>query len=451
MWIRSMVKKAFASVGGLTLAIAIAFTIASASPFYWTPQTQSLNHSHRMAPPNTPEPNEAAGLALWSWAPVVKHVMPTVVKVEVVQTIKNARLPVGGQQEGQGDSGGEGGFANPFGSGFGLPLRNNPFGQLFGQMPHQFTERGFGSGVIVSADGYILTNYHVVRHADQIRVTLMDRRELAARVIGTDPKTDLALIKIKPGQSLPYASLGDSSKVEVGDWVLAIGNPFGFNLTVTAGIVNAMDRELGGSYDDFIQTDASINPGSSGGPLFDTHGTVIGINSAIYSTTGDNAGIGFAIPIDLAKSVMDQLRKHGRVLRGWLAVEVQKVTPELAQPFGVSTPQGALVVGVVNHTQAAKAGIQRGDIIVKFGGKTIHDEHELPDIVAHTPIGKSVPIEVIRNGNHLTLHVTIAEAPQEPVASADGGRATGLELRRKPRASDPRIPYTHSGSETPKG
>jgi serine protease Do len=415
-----MVKKTVASVVVLTLAIAVAFTVASALPFPWDSQSQSPSLSHQMAPPNTPEPNAGAGVALPSWAPLVKRVMPTVVNVAVVETVKNAGFSLGGQQEGPGD---EGGGNNPFGAnpgnpfGFMSPFGSNPFGSA----PHQFKEHALGSGVIVSPDGYILTNNHVVENADRIRVTLMDKREFTARVIGTDPKTDLALIKIKADQSLPYASMGDSTTVEVGDWVMAIGNPFGFNLTVTAGIVSAKGRALGGNYDDFIQTDASINPGNSGGPLFDTQGRVIGINSAIYSTTGNNAGIGFAIPIDLAKSVMDQLREHGRVIRGWLGVEVQEVTPELAQSFGLPKPQGALVAKVENNTPAAKAGVQRGDVIVKFAGATVHDEHELPELVAQAPIGKSVPIEVIRNGKHLTLDATIARMPNEQVASADEG------------------------------
>jgi serine protease Do len=261
-----------------------------------------------------------------------------------------------------------------------------------------------------------------VEHADRIKVTLMDKREFSARVIGIDPKTDLALIKIDAGKPLPYAQLGDSDQLEVGDWVIAIGNPFGFNLTVTAGIVSAKGRALGGNYDDFIQTDASINPGNSGGPLIGTHGRVVGINSAIYSSTGSNAGIGFAIPIDLAKSVMDQLREHGRVIRGWLGVEVQEVTPELAQSFGLSNTQGALVAGVEKGTPAEEAGIQRGDIIVGFDGRTVRDEHQLPEMVAQAPIGRIVPLEVIRRGKQITLHASIAEMPGTEMAAAGGER-----------------------------
>src|SRR5581483_6619697 len=206
------------------------------------------------------------------------------------------------------------------------------------------------------------------------------QREFKAKVIGKDEKTDLALIKIDAKEPLPYAQLGDSDTIEVGDWVIAIGNPFGFSLTVTSGIVSAKGKILGGNYDDFIQTDASINPGNSGGPLFNTEGQVIGINTAIYS------GIGFAIPIDLARTVVEQLKAHGRVIRGWLGVEIQEVTADLAQSFGLDKPVGALVASVEKGSPADKAGIERGDIVLKFNGHDVRDEHELPTLVAQTPI-----------------------------------------------------------------
>jgi len=206
--------------------------------------------------------------------------------------------------------------------------------------------------------------------------------------------------------------------MDVGDWVVAIGNPFGFTLTTTAGIVSAKGRMLGGNYDDFIQTDASINPGNSGGPLFNTSGEVIGINTAIYSRTGSNAGIGFAIPVNLAKHVMDQLKSHGRVVRGWLGVEIQEVTPDLAQSFGLAKPEGALVASVEKDGPAAKAGLERGDVVLKFNGKDVHDEHELPVLVADTPINKSAPVEVVRNGKHLTLNVTVGELKEAQVQTA---------------------------------
>jgi serine protease Do len=434
-----MGKTIAAIAGGVVLGIAIAFANAGAFPFWGSDEGQTAANphqaetgtgaSHNPAPPNAPEPAERA-IALPSWAPLVKRVMPTVVNVAVVQEVKTSGFPFGGPDQGDnGDQGGSGPM--PFGPGGGDPFEQ--FRHFFGQMPHEYKQHGLGSGVIVSPDGYILTNNHVVGHADEIHVTLMDKREFTAKVIGKDAKTDLALIKINTNQPLPSASLGDSAKAEVGDWVMAIGSPFGFNLTVTSGIISAKGRALGGNYDNFIQTDASINPGNSGGPLFDTQGKVIGINTAIYSSTGSNAGIGFAIPIDLAKSVMEQLKEHGRVVRGWLGVEIQEVTPDLAKSFGLAAPRGALVAGVQKDGPAAKAGIQRGDIIVKFDGQIVHDEHELPELVAQTALGKTVPIEVIRDGKHLSLDAKIAELKDQKVASAadteEPGTSWGVQVQ----------------------
>ena len=311
----------------------------------------------------------------------------------------------------------------PPGMGPGDPFEQ--FRRFFGQIPREYKQHGLGSGVIVSPDGYILTNNHVVGGAEEIHVTLMDKREFTAKVIGKDAKTDLALIKIDTKDSLPAAALGDSDTTEVGDWVVAIGNPFGFSLTVTAGIVSAKGRILGGNYDDFIQTDASINPGNSGGPLFNTAGQVIGINTAIYSRTGANNGIGFAIPIDMARNVMEQLKEHGRVVRGWLGVEIQEVTADLAQSFGLPKPEGALVASAEKDGPAAKAGIERGDIIITFNGKPVHDEHELPALVAETPVNSTVPVEVLRNGKKMTMSVKIGELKEQKVASAKSEQPGG--------------------------
>lgn len=448
-----MGKTIAAIAGGVVLGLAIAFANAGAFQFPWgsgdegaKPQASSQNQpevSHRPAPPNAPEPNEPA-VALPSWAPLVKRVMPTVVNVAVVQEVKTSGFPLGGDsgngngdEEGQGpEMGPQGPGGSPFGPGSPFGGGGDPFEQFrhfFGQIPRNYKEHGLGSGVIVSPDGYILTNDHVVGHADEIHVTLLDKREFTAKVIGKDQKTDLALIKIDTSQQLPYAALGDSTRAEVGDPVMAIGSPFGFNLSVTSGIISAKGRALGGNYDDFIQTDASINPGNSGGPLFNTSGQVIAVNTAIYSSTGANNGIGFAIPINLAKSVMQQLKEHGKVVRGWLGVEIQEVTPDLAKSFGLSMPSGALVAGVESDGPAAKAGIERGDIITKFNGETVHDEHELPEMVAATPIGRQVPIEVIRNGKHVTLNANIAVLKEQQVASAENpseaGASWGLQVR----------------------
>jgi len=451
-----MGKTIVAVTGGVVLGLAIAFANAGAFQFPWgsdnsNPQASSQSQapqnqaeaSHHPAPPNAPEPNEQV-VALPSWAPLVRRVMPTVVNVAVVQEVKSSGFPFGGEsgdEEGQGQGQGPGmgpqgpgGNGNPFGQG--NPFGGDPFEQFrhfFGQIPRNYKEHGLGSGVIVTPDGYILTNDHVVGHADEIHVTLLDKREFTAKVIGKDQKTDLALIKIDTSQQLPYAALGDSTKTEVGDPVMAIGSPFGFNLSVTSGIISAKGRALGGNYDDFIQTDASINPGNSGGPLFNTGGQVIAVNTAIYSSTGANNGIGFAIPINLAKSVMEQLKAHGKVVRGWLGVEIQEVTPDLAKSFGLSVPRGALVAGVESDGPAAKAGVERGDIITKFNGETVHDEHELPEMVAQTPIGREVAIEVIRNGKHLTLNATVAQLKEQQVASAENpgeaGATWGLQVR----------------------
>ncbi len=422
-----MIKKVGAVSCGVLIGLAIAFARAGAFPFWGSPSAQPSPAAHSNqsanvstqaaapAPANAPEPSEKVGI-ITTFAPLVKRVMPTVVNVAVVQDIKVQ----GFGPFGPGDEGGGGGDEGGPGEG-GPPGGADPFEQFrrfFGQMPHEYKQHGLGSGVIVSPDGYILTNNHVVGGAEEIHVTLMDKREFTAKVIGKDAKTDLALIKIDTKQPLPVAQLGDSDAAQVGDWVVAIGNPFGFTLTVTSGIVSAKGRILGGNYDDFIQTDASINPGKSGGPLFDTEGRVIGINTAIYSRTGTNAGIGFAIPVNLAKHVMDQLKQHGRVVRGWLGVEIQEVTPDLAQSFGLGKPEGALVASVEKDGPAAAAGIERGDVITKFDGKTVHDEHELPVLVADTAIHKKVDVELVRNGKPKTVQVTIGELKEAPVQTA---------------------------------
>jgi serine protease Do len=434
-----MSKTVAAIAGGVALGILVAFANAGAFPFWGSDDARAQKKAQpapavppakhqELAPSNTPEPSESA-VALPSFAPLVKRVMPTVVNVAVVQEVKTSGFPFDGPGGGeQGGGGPSGPGASPFGPNSPFGGRGNPFEQFrhfFGQVPRHYKERGLGSGVIISPDGYILTNNHVVGHADEIHVTLLDKREFTAKVIGKDPKTDLALIKIDTNQPLPAASLGDSNVTDVGDWVIAIGSPFGFNLTVTSGIVSAKGRALGGNYDNFIQTDASINPGNSGGPLFNIKGQVIGINTAIYSSTGSNAGIGFAIPIDLAKSVMRQLKEHGRVVRGWLGVEIQEVTPALAKSFGLAAPTGALVAGVQKNGPAAKAKIERGDIIIKFNGHVVHNEHELPEMVASTPISTTVPIEVIRGTKHLTINAKIAELKDEQVASAQGDEVPG--------------------------
>jgi len=311
---------------------------------------------------------------------------------------------------------------------FNRPRMRNPFGpqdpfeeffhNYFGRMPREQKRKSLGSGFIVSPDGFILTNNHVVEKAEEVTVTLLDKEEFRAKVIGTDPKIDIALIKIDAKRKLPYVALGDSDKLDVGEWVVAIGNPFALGHTVTAGIVSAKGRIIGsGPYDDFIQTDASINPGNSGGPLFNLKGEVVGINTAIMQ---GGQGIGFATPIQLAKSVLEQLKDKGKVTRGWLGVYIQKLTPEAAENLGISGKHGALVSDVTSGGPAEKAGIRSGDVIVGFNGKEIRDEHELPQAVASTKPGKTANVRLLREGKEMTVAVTIAEMTGEPGKPAGG-------------------------------
>jgi len=294
------------------------------------------------------------------------------------------------------------------------------FRRFFGEIPEQeLRQRSLGSGVVVSEDGYIVTNNHVVADAEEILVTSSENERHEAKIIGRDPKTDLALIKIQVDKPIRAARLGDSDKLRVGDWVVAIGNPFGLGNTLTAGVVSAKGRVIGaGPYDNFIQTDASINPGNSGGPLFNLDGEVIGINSAIFTQSGGNIGIGFAIPINMAKSVMSQLKEKGRVVRGWLGVVIQTVTPEIKEKFGLKTAEGALVGEVNTDSPADKGGLKRGDVIITFDGKKVETMNSLPPMVAETPIGKDAEIVVIREGKEKTLRVKIAELPEEPRVAA---------------------------------
>ncbi len=343
-----------------------------------------------------------------SFAPVARAAKPAVVNVSTTQTVKAQGFP-------------EIGPGGPFGG------EEDPFSQFFrrffGPMPRSFKQRSLGSGVIIDPDGSIVTNAHVVKDADKIVVKLGDKREFDAKVVGIDEKTDVALLKIEPPADLTVAALGDSDTLQVGDWVVAIGNPFGLSETVTAGIVSAKGRVIGeGPYDDFIQTDASINPGNSGGPLLDLNARVVGINAAIFSQSGGNIGIGFAIPVNLAKSVVDQLKAHGKVVRAWLGVAIQDVTPDLARSFGLKKAEGALVADVTPDGPAARAGVARGDLIVEFDGTHIEEAHQLPALVAGTPVGKTVRLTVLREGATKDLSVTVAEMPATTVARA--GRKT---------------------------
>jgi serine protease Do len=276
-----------------------------------------------------------------------------------------------------------------------------------------------GSGFIVDPSGLVVTNNHVIADADEITVTLQDDTNFKAEVVGRDTKVDLALLRIKSPKPLPAVKFGDSDKSRVGDWVLAIGNPFGLGGTVTAGIVSARAREINaGPYDDFLQTDASINRGNSGGPMFNMDGEVIGINTAIYSPSGGSIGIGFAIPSNLAKPVVDQLREFGHVRRGWLGVNIQSVTDEIAESLGLDKPRGALIASVRDGGPAAAAGVQPGDVVLTFDGKEVTDMHHLPRIVAETPIDKAVKVTVWRKRKEHTLEVKVGELKDEDQQAA---------------------------------
>ncbi len=303
---------------------------------------------------------------------------------------------------------------------FNDPLFKKFFGDEFGHpgIPKKFKSSALGSGVIVTADGYILTNYHVIKDADEIKVILNDKREFKGKVIGDDPQTDIAVIKVD-AKDLPAVRMGDSGKLKAGDVVLAIGNPFGLNQTVTMGIVSAVGRvDIGiSAYEDYIQTDAAINPGNSGGALVNANGELVGINSAIFSTSGGYMGVGFAIPSNMANSVAQSILKYGKVIRGWLGVTIQNLTPELAQSFGVKEDKGALVTDVMENSPAGKAGFKRGDLIVEFDGKPVEDTTSLRNMVADTAPRKTVPVKVIRQGKEETLTVTIGELPAKMMAA----------------------------------
>lgn len=331
---------------------------------------------------------------------VAKTVSPAVVYISTEQTVK-------GQQQ----------VPDQF-----RDLFNDELFRRFFGVPEQreYKRQGLGSGFLVSADGYILTNNHVVAKADKINVTLPDKREFNGEVVGTDPQTDVAVIKIE-GEDFPTVSLGDSTSIEVGDWAIAIGNPYGLSYTVTAGIISAKGRADVGivPYEDFIQTDAAINPGNSGGPLVNIEGEVVGINTAIFSRSGGYQGIGFAIPINMAKNIMDSLITTGKVVRGWLGVMIQPVTQDIAKSFDLKETTGTLVGDVLKGGPAEKAGIKHGDVIISFDGQPIDGPNTLRNIVAQTGVGKNVPVVVIRDGKEQTIKVTIDEREEAKQASAE--------------------------------
>lgn len=350
------------------------------------------NKTPQLKSDNAPLP--ATGSVIPSFGPVVKKVSPSVVNIYTAKTIReNSRISL------------DDAFLRQF---FGLPGG-------YQSVPRERREQSLGSGVIVSEDGYILTNNHVVDAADEIRVALADDKTIYdAKVVGTDPQTDVAVIKVD-AKDLPAITVTDSDHLEVGDVVLAIGNPFGVGQAVTMGIVSAKSRGGMGivDFEDFIQTDASINPGNSGGALVDAAGRLVGINSAILSRSGGNQGIGFAIPINLARSVMERLVAEGKVTRGYLGMSLQPLTPDLAKAFDLPNSNGALVGGVSPRSPAAESGLKEGDVVIEFNGKAIADSRHLRLLSAETPPGVKVPLKIIRDGKEQALTLKMGDSPRE--------------------------------------
>jgi serine protease Do len=350
----------------------------------------------------------------FSFADLAEKLKPAVVNISTTKTVKGGALR---SPFGQG---------SPFDRNFG---GEDFFERFFGDIPQrQFKQKSLGSGFIISHDGYIFTNNHVVEQADKILVKLSDGKEYEAKVIGRDAKTDIALIKIKPNESLPVVETGDSDKLRVGEWVMAIGNPFGLEQTVTAGIVSAKGRVIGaGPYDNFIQTDASINPGNSGGPLFNMEGKVIGINTAIVA---HGQGIGFAIPISMAKTILPDLKAKGKVTRGWLGVSVQEISEDIAKSMKLKDRNGALISDVFKGDPADVAGIKPGDVVTEINGKPIKDTHELLLMIAGFRIGETIKVKIIRDGQEKIVPITIAERTEKAeMASAQNGEAFGMSVQ----------------------
>jgi serine protease Do len=334
-----------------------------------------------------------------SFSDIVKVISPVVANISTKKTVSNQNT-------------------SPFSRFFDVPFQDllEPFDR-----PRKWEEQSLGSGVVVSSDGIIITNYHVVEKADEIKVTLYDQQNYTGEIIGKDPKTDLAIIKIS-AKNLPAINWGDSDGLQVGEFVLAFGNPYSLGHTVTMGIVSALGRANVGiaDYEDFIQTDAAINPGNSGGPLVNIKGELIGINTAIFSRTGGYQGIGFAVPSNMAKSVMTQLIKDGKVTRGWLGVTIQNLTPELAKEFGLKKSAGALVTEIFKGSPAEKAKLKRGDVILELNDKHINNVESLRNVVSQSKVGGTIKLKVLRDGKTINISVLIAEFPQEVVQAIPG-------------------------------
>jgi serine protease Do len=407
----------------LVISLILIGALVGLGPWGATPQAWAQDPA-QVQPPTYLAPDTFANLA--------KATAGAVVNISTEKVVKNRfhEFFGKGQRQQERRQGPQYGPQGPFGPEGPFRDFRDFFNKFFGQMPKSFKTRSLGSGFIIDPNGYVVTNNHVVEGADKIKVILVGGREYSATVKGRDPKTDLALIKIvNPPPHLPYLKFGNSDDIQVGDWVLAVGNPFGLGHTVTQGIISAKGRVIGaGPYDNFLQTDASINPGNSGGPLLNLKGEVVGINTAILAS---GQGIGFATPSNIAKFVIPQLREKGKVVRGMIGVQVQNVTPELAKSFGLSEPKGALVAEVMPGEPAQKAGVHRGDIIIEFNGHPIHEMNELPRLVADTAPGSKATIKVLRHGKEKTLHLTITQLTEQKQTQAKKeyrGKKTALGL-----------------------
>src|SRR5438552_3680503 len=402
-WLRKSRAAALGFGLGATLAL---------SPLVWAENPAGNTAGETMTSP-------MALMQLQSFAPLVKKVSPAVVNISVTQSGASdttAEEPEQGSPD----------FRN---SPFDEFLRRffdqqNPNGQrhLFPQIPGGQAHRiALGSGFIIDPSGYVVTNSHVVGDASKVEVTLQDDNKYPAKIIGRDPKTDIALLKINADKPLPYVSFGDSTAAQVGDWVMAVGNPFGLGGTVTTGIISARGRDIhSGPFDDFLQIDAPINRGNSGGPTFNLEGDVIGVNTAIYSPNGGSVGIGFAVPSNVAKAVATQLKEHGKITRGWLGVQIQEVTPAIAASLGLHGEQGALVAVVTPDSPGARAGLKQGDVILSFNGENVAHLRDLPRLVAAAAPDSHAAMTVWRNGQTLQLRTTIGEfADNDRVAAAE--------------------------------
>ncbi len=389
----------------------ILFLLAFLIAFFIISFVEVLKSSFAPTTTDIPAANAVSVRAPGSFADLAEKVKPAVVNISTTKTIR---------------SGGRGTPRSPFGQDDTLEryFGDDFFRRFFGDTPRTFKQRSLGSGFIISADGYIFTNNHVIEQSDKILVKISDGREFEARVIGRDAKTDIALIRIKTSDNLPVAELGDSEKIRVGDWVMAIGNPFGLEATVTAGIVSAKGRVIGaGPYDNFIQTDASINPGNSGGPLFNMEGKVVGINTAIVA---HGQGIGFAIPMEMAKAILGDLKARGKVTRGWLGISVQEVTDDLAKNMKLPDRGGALISDVFKGDPADKAGLKAGDVVTEINGKKVKDTHDLLLMIASLRVGERISVKVLRDGAERTFPVVV----EERTDSKEVARAKGRDDQR---------------------